>query len=134
MKTEEEKAWTREYNRKWAANNPERVKKSQKRYYEKNKARILDKQRVWREAHKMVLLEYSKQHYKRNKTIRSVSLNAWYMKHQEQLVCRAQLRRVEQLFTGVVDVEVKELLVETKLLQLNIKKLLNRGETNEKRR
>ena len=32
-----------------------------------------------------------------------------------------------------VEVEVKKLLVETKLLQLNIRKLLTHGEANEKR-
>jgi hypothetical protein len=51
-------------------------------------------------------------------------------KHKE----RGRKAQVRRQFAGVVDVEIKKLLVETKLLQLNIKKLLNRGETNEKRR
>jgi len=50
-------------------------------------------------------------------------------KHKEK-GRKAQIRRQ---FAGVVDVEVKKLLVETKLLQLNIKKFLTHGETNEKR-
>lgn len=49
--------------------------------------------------------------------------------------CRLWTRtsNIRKQFASVVDVEVKELLVETKLLQLNIKKLLKHGETNEKR-
>jgi hypothetical protein len=46
---------------------------------------------------------------------------------------KTRRKYLTRMFAGVVDVKKKELLVETKLLQLNIKKLLKHGEANEKR-
>jgi hypothetical protein len=55
-------------------------------------------------------------------------------RYPERVKLEKMKARIRKMFVGVVDVETNKLLLETKMLQLNIKKLLKHGEANEEHR
>ena len=106
---------------RYAKKYPEKIKAANKKYAalykHKTRTRNEETKKAW----------YFKNHEKHLRKCRGC-----YAANKEKVLKQAQHRRFTKVFAGVVDVEKKELLIVTKLLQLNIKKLLEHGETNEK--
>jgi len=118
----------REIDRKWRANNPEKVKaKNQKSTHKQRELRhgedrekMLIKhreyQRVWKAANP-----------ERLRVIKQKSKRKWITENPDGKR-RQYLKRV---FAEVENVETRDMLLETKLLQLHIKRIIREG-TNEK--
>ena len=106
---------------RYAKKYPEKIKAANKKYAALHKPRTRNEEtkKAW----------YFKNHEKHLRKCRG-----YYAANKEKVLKRAQHRRLTKVFAGVVDVEKKELLIVTKLLQLNVKKLLEHGETNEEHR
>lgn len=71
----------REYNRKWAENNPEKIKGYNKKYYQKNKEKIkeLAKEQIkgWRKENPKKAKEYKKEWERENKDKRNRYRKEW---------------------------------------------------------
>ena len=114
MTDAENKAKDREYQRKRRAKNPEENRERARQWIANNLERAKASQCEWRAKNVDKVREYQRKRAAANPE-------------------KTRRKYLTRMFAGVVDVEKKELLVETKLLQLSIKNLLQHGEANEKR-
>jgi len=109
---------------------PERKKAFNKKYYAvygcKRRSEVSVETRMRYEETKKAW--YFKNHEKHLRKCRD-----YYAANKEKVLKQAQHRRLTKVFDGVLDASTQELLVVTKMVQLNIKKLLQHGEANEKR-
>jgi hypothetical protein len=108
-------------------------KKYNREYREANRELLSAKRKVYRATHARpyIPVESSTPAYReRQKRKRK----RWAERNPDKYKEKLRKAQIRHQFGGVVDVEMKKLLVVTKLLQLNIKKLLNHGETNEEHR
>ena len=155
MTDEERKARARESSRRWKAANREKYNARAREYQRKlkiacpEKIKAKEQEYCRKRAEKMAAnpkemwakkREYQRQWIALNHEKYLAQTREYYRKRiankeiAQKLSEYRSRRWAVQCFADVeVEVEVKKLLVETKLLQLNVKKLLRHGEANEKR-
>jgi hypothetical protein len=108
---------------RYRARYPERIAAQAREHKNKNSEYIKEKK-------KRYYLKYPEK--KRAKLARRRI--AYKARYPDKVKLSKTKTHIRKMFVGVVvDAAIREMFVETKLLQLNIKKLLKHGETNEKR-
>lgn len=76
---------SKEYKKKWAEENKERIKEQQKKYYEENKERLKEYQRSYKKEHPDLIKKRRKDYYENNKEIYSEKMKEYYENNKEQI-------------------------------------------------
>jgi len=130
LSTEEKRIRRNMAVRKWAAANKEKVRENERIWKKKNREKVVAWARLWRDANRQTYRIKCYEYWDKNRDKKNAYRDAW-------LKANPGKRReywINQQFKGVVDIELHKLLVATKAVQLDIKKLLQHGEANEKHR
>jgi len=132
-------AYARIYNKKYYAANQEKRKLVSREYYAANVEKVSAYNKKYREANRECIALYKaanrerdlariKVHgvgYREKNKARIAEQHCAYREdNPEKLKLYFRKHRVRKLFTGIPDATLRDLLVETKVVQLNIKKLL----------
>ena len=133
MTDEERRERRRVLSRARYAKNPEMVKARVARYLTKypEKKKALNKKN--HAKYKYKYKRTTQAWYIKSLEKRRSRCRTYYTDNKEAVLRQKQRARLTKVFASVVDVEVREILVATKLLHLEVKRLLKHGETNEKR-
>jgi len=72
-----------EYYREWAKKNPDKIKESDRLYYEKNTEKCLDQSKKYREDHLEERSNYEKIYYLKNKEKKNKKNKEWHKEHPD---------------------------------------------------